>query len=71
MNELSIDPHGPWRIYSPTIPVGAVALGTVRRALGDTGALIRFERTGLYAQCNCGILRSLNRNAVRRALGQP
>lgn len=64
----TVNPDGPWRLYSPTVPASCTPIGTIRRALGDTGALVRFEDTGLYGQLNAGCMRSLDQAAVQRAL---
>lgn len=66
---LTVDPNGKWQLYAPTLPPGAVALGTVRRENGDEGALIRFEITGRYAQLNAGAARTLDGRKVAAALG--
>lgn len=66
---LKVDPAGKWALYSPTLPEGAEALGTVRRENGDEGALVRFERTGQYAQVNAGAVRTLDGRKVAAALG--
>jgi len=65
---ITIDRSGPWRIYAPVLPQGAVALGTVRRSAGDTGALVRLA-SGVYVQANAGAIRTLDQRAVRAALG--
>lgn len=66
---ITVDPVGAWQIYAPTLPAGAVALGTVTRDGTDTGALVRYEATGLYAQVNAGAVRSLDGRKVAAALG--
>lgn len=68
---LTIDSAGNWRLYSNTVPAGAVPLGTVTRDGIDTGALVRYESTGLYAQVNAGAVRSLDGRKVAAALGLP
>lgn len=65
---LVVDPAGAWRLYSNTIPAGAEALGTVTRGTGETGALIRYASSGLYAQLNAGAIRTLDQRKVRAAL---
>ena len=52
----------------PVIPDDATVLGTVTRAGTDTGALIQFDKTGLYAQVNCGAIRTLDQRKVVAAL---
>lgn len=64
----TIDSNGPWRLYSPVLPATCEPLGTIRRALGDTGALVRFTTTGQFAQVNAGVVRSLDQAAVSRAM---
>lgn len=66
---ITVDPDGKWQLYAPALPPGTVALGTVTRPDGDTGALIRFERTGRYAQLNAGAVRMLDGRKVSGALG--
>lgn len=65
---ITIDPDGAWRLYATTLPPGAEALGTVTRGAGDTGALIHYARTGLYAQLNASAIRTLDQRKVRAAL---
>lgn len=67
--KLTVDAAGNWRLYTNTVPAGSVVLGTVTRDGIDTGALVRFERTGAYAQVNAGAVRSLDGRSVRAALG--
>lgn len=64
-----INQAGPWRLYSPVLPATCKPLGTIRRCLGDTGVLVQFKVTGLYAQVNAGVIRTLDQGAVTRALG--
>ena len=66
---ISVDTAGNWRLYCNTLPAGAVPLGTVTRDGADTGALVRYEATGLYAQINAGAVRSLDGRKVAAALG--
>lgn len=65
---MDVDRNGAWRLYAPTLPQGATPCGTITRGPGDTGALIRFDATGLYAQINSGAVRSLDQAEVARAL---
>lgn len=65
---LSVDPGGRWQLFTATLPSGAIPLGTVTRG-GDTGALVRFEKTGRYAQVTAGATRALDGRAVAAALG--
>lgn len=44
-------------------------MGTVRRGLGDTGALLQVTTTGLYVQANAGSIPSLDQRAVEKAVG--
>lgn len=69
-SRLSVDPGGKWRLYSPVIPASARALGTVRRSIGDVGALIQFEATGIYAQANAGVVRTLDQSKITAALAE-
>lgn len=66
----SIDPNGPWKLYTTHLPAGSTAHGTITRAEGDTGALVQC-RTGIYAQVNAGVIRTLNQRAVYKALRPP
>ena len=67
--KLTVDAAGNWRLYTNTVPAGAVVLGTVTRDGTDTGALVRMEKTGAYLQINAGCARSLDGRAVAAALG--
>jgi hypothetical protein len=63
----TIDPAGPWNLYTVTIPTGATVHGTIAREDGFTGALIQMH-TGIYTQMNAGVMRSLEQRQVQRAL---
>lgn len=65
---LAVDISGNWRLYATTLPAGAEALGTVTRGVGDTGALIRYAGTGIYAQLNAGAIRPLDQRKVQAAM---
>ena len=65
---LTINTAGAWRLYSPTLPAGCEPLGTVARSGHDTGALVRFVATGLYAQVNAGAVRTLDQREIARLL---
>ena len=65
---LTINTTGAWRLYSPTLPASAEPLGTVTRNGHDTGALVRFVATGVYAQVNAGVVRTLDQRQVARLL---
>lgn len=65
---ITIDPSGAWRLYATTIPSGAEVLGTVTQG-PETGALIHYRSTGLYAQLNAGAVRSLDQRKVSAAMG--
>ena len=55
------------RLYAgPALPQGAVLLGLVERDNLEKGALVNLP-TGHYAQCNAGVLRTLDQGAVLRA----
>jgi hypothetical protein len=66
---LAVDPAGDWRLYTTTLPEGSTPLGTITRDEGDTGALVRIDRTGLYVQVNAGAVRSLDGRKIAAALG--
>lgn len=65
---LTVALGGAWRLYSNTIPAGSRALGTVTRDIGDTGALVQIEATGIYVQVNAGAVRTLPRAKVAAAI---
>lgn len=67
-SRLSVDLSASWKIYTNTIPQGARALGTVTRGIGDTGALVFIEATGLYVQANAGAIRSLPQSKIVAAV---
>lgn len=67
-HHLSVDPDGNWRLYTVTLPAASVPLGTVRRANGEIGALVRFQRSGMYVQINAGAIRNLDPSEVHAAL---
>ena len=66
---LTVDPNGNWRLYTNAIPANSTPLGTVTRDIGDTGALVRMDKTGVYVQVNAGTIRSLDGRKVAAALG--
>ncbi len=66
---LTVDVNGNWRLYHPTALPGWKMLGTITRGIGDTGALARNHKTGLYAQVNAGAIRSLDGRKIAAALG--
>jgi len=57
----------PAQLYVRAVPVGAVAVGIVRKETGETGALLRFK-SGAYAQMNGHAIRPLSRRDVLRAM---
>ncbi len=67
---LTVNLGGNWRIWSNTIPVGSRALGTISRdgSFSDSGVLVQIEATGLYAQINAGVLRTLPQSKVAAAV---
>lgn len=65
---LTVALGGAWRLYSNTIPAGGRALGTITRDIGDTGALVQIEATGLYVQVNAGAVRTLPQVKVASAI---
>ena len=65
---LTVDLGGKWRLYTNTIPVNSRAIGTITSDIGDTGALVLIETTGLYVQINAGCLRRLPQSKVTAAL---
>ena len=69
-SRITVDTAGNWRLYANSLPAGAEAIGTVTRGEGDTGALIRYAASGLYAQLNAGAIRALDGRKVSAALGK-
>lgn len=65
---LTVALGGAWRLYSSTIPDGSQALGTITRGLGDSGALVRINSTGIYVQINAGVSRMLPQEKVIAAI---
>lgn len=65
---LTVALGGAWRLYSNTLPAGSRALGTVTRDIGDTGALVLMEATGIYAQINAGTVRTLPQAKIAAAV---
>ena len=66
---LTVDANGNWRLYTNAIPANSTPLGTVTRDIGDTGALVRMDKTGVYVQVNAGTIRSLDGRKVAASLG--
>lgn len=66
---ITVDQGGNWRHHAVTLPKGATPLGTVTREAGDTGALVRFDATGSYAQVNANAIRNIDGRKVAAALG--
>ena len=65
---IRIKTTAPWALYWPgPLPVGTTVLGTVTRADGATGALLRLS-SGIYCQGNAGALRSLPQREVEASL---
>lgn len=56
--QITCNPEGNWRLYSPINPEGADPLGTVTRDGYDTGALVRL-RSDRLVQVNAGVIRTL------------
>jgi hypothetical protein len=65
---LTVALGGAWRLYSNTIPAGSRALGTINRDIGDTGALVQIEATGIYVQVNAGAVRTLPQAKIAAAV---
>jgi hypothetical protein len=66
---LVVDVNGKWRLYQPSKLPGWEMLGIITQGLDNTGALARNLKTGLYAQVNAGVIRSLDGRKVAAALG--
>ena len=66
---IRIKTTAPWALYwgPGPLPSGATVLGTVTRADGATGALLRLS-SGIYCQGNAGALRSLPQREVEASL---
>jgi hypothetical protein len=67
---LTVDLGGKWRLYTNTIPANSRAIGTITRDVGDTGALVLIDATGLYVQVNAGCLRTLPQAKVIAGLAE-
>jgi hypothetical protein len=70
MSAITVDLCGPWRLYwneTTTQPWGSTVHGTVTRADGSVGALIRMA-SGTYMQGNAGCLRSLPQSMTIEAI---
>lgn len=65
---LTVDLSGNWKLYTNMLPPRTRALGTVTRDIGDTGALVVFETSGLYAQVNAGAVRALDQQKTAAAV---
>jgi len=65
---ITVDLGGKWRLYTNTLPANSRAFGTVTRDIGDTGALVRIEASGIYVQVNAGAARSLPQLKVAAAV---
>jgi len=63
-----VDLNGKWNLYTNTLPQGGAFIGTVKRGIGDVGALVRIENTGLYVQVNAGTIKSLDQRGISTAL---
>lgn len=66
---LTVNTDGNWRLYTNTLPINSMPIGTVTRDESDTGALVRIEATGAYVQVNASVIRSLDGRKVAAALG--
>jgi len=66
---IRIKTRAPWALYwgPGPLPSGATAHGTVTRADGAVGALLRLS-SGLYVQANAGAIRSLPQREVEVGL---
>lgn len=61
---MRIDTKGNWKLHwTGPLPKGAKAIGTVRRDVGNDGALIEMP-SGLYVQGNAGAIRNLPQRDV-------
>ena len=67
---LTVDLGGKWRLYTNTIPASSRAIGTITRDVGDVGALVLIDATGLYVQVNAGCLRTLQQAKVVAVLAE-
>ena len=64
---ITVDLNGNWRLYSNVLPSTAKALGTVIVS-GETGALIYFAETKIYARLNAQVVKPLNQRKVIAAI---
>lgn len=68
-NSITVNTDGNWRLYTNTLPINSIPLGTVTRDGYDIGALVRIKKTGSYVQVNASVIRSLDGRKVAAALG--
>ena len=67
---LVVDLGGKWRLYTNTLPANSRALGTVTGDIGNTGALVLIEATGIYVQVNAGAVGTLPQTKIAAALAE-
>lgn len=65
---ITVDIDGRWGLYTNTIPTGSLALGTITRDIGDTGALVQIKATGVYVQVNAGVVRTIPQAKIKAAI---
>jgi hypothetical protein len=65
---LRVEVGAPAQLYVRcALPADATAVGIVRKATGETSALLRFKN-GAYVQMNGSAIRPLDRREVLRAM---
>ena len=64
---ITVNLNGNWRLYSNILTYTAKGLGTVI-ADGETGALIYFSQTKIYARLNAQVIKPLNQRKVIAAI---
>ena len=65
---FTVDTGGDWRAYTDAIPADSTFIGVINSDCGS-GALVRNEKTGAYAQINGDTVQRLDGRAVAVALG--
>jgi hypothetical protein len=65
---MHIEVGGPAHLYFTTLPRGADAVGVIRRDGVEPAALLRFRRSGEYAQMIGDTIRPLDRGEVVSAM---
>lgn len=70
MPKIKVEQPGTPQLYQPRPVDGWETVGTVMQGEHDAGALVRNAQTGIYAQANANVLRSLDQRKIKAALGE-